>query len=156
MTPTTKFAEAWLRILENLHASIEKAIDGLPQEALDWVPGPEMNSIAVLVAHLAGSTRYLIGDVVAQDPSQRDRAAEFRTQGLDAAALRQRLLAARTYARGVLEKLAPQDLETLRLFPRDGSQVSVAWAVAHTLEHTALHTGHIEITRQLWDMRQKK
>ena len=35
-----------------LHADIEKVMENLPVEALDWVPGPEMNSIAVLVVHL--------------------------------------------------------------------------------------------------------
>jgi len=26
----------------------------------------------------------------------------------------------------------------------------VAWALAHALEHTALHLGHIQIGRELW------
>lgn len=28
---------------------------------------------------------------------------------------------------------------------------TVAWRLAHALEHTALHLGHMEITRQLWE-----
>lgn len=75
------FFEAYLDRLQELHAGILRAIDGLPAAALDWVPGPGMNPIAVLVVHAAGAERYWIGDVVARDPSDRDRAAEFWVQG---------------------------------------------------------------------------
>ena len=65
------FVEDYLERLQDLHGAIERAIEGLPQAALDWVPGPDMNSLA------------------------------------------------------------------------------------HALEHTALHLGHIQITRQLWEQRQE-
>ena len=60
--------------VETIHRNIEKAIDGLPAEALDWVPGPDMNSIAVLLAHTVGAERYWIGDLAGDDPSGRVRA----------------------------------------------------------------------------------
>nr|MBC8492461.1 DUF1572 family protein [Chloroflexota bacterium] len=44
----------WER-LQALHADIERTIAGLPQAALDWAPGPEMNSLAVLAVHVAGA-----------------------------------------------------------------------------------------------------
>jgi len=61
--------EDYLERLQALHESIESAIEGLPQAALDWVPGPDMNSFAVLVTHVAGAERYWIGDVAGRDPS---------------------------------------------------------------------------------------
>ena len=139
--------------LQRLHADVERAMAGLSQEALDWVPGPEMNSIAVLVVHLTGAERYWIGDVAGREPSGRDRAAEFRAHGLDEAALRRRLDEALAYCRSIVEKLTLQDLETIRVSPRDGQQFTVAWSLLHTLEHTAIHLGHIQIVRQLWDQR---
>jgi uncharacterized damage-inducible protein DinB len=133
---------------------IVDCIESLSQEELDWKPGPEMNSIGVLVTHLAGAERYWIGDVVLQDPSGRDREAEFRTQGLDAAILMQRLEDIDVYTRTALERLSLRDLETFRSSPRDGQRFTVAWALAHALEHTAIHAGHIQMTSQL--SRQKK
>ena len=147
------FAE-YLDRLEALHSHIERAIEGLSQAALDWVPGPDMNSLCVLVIHVAGAERYWVGDVVARDPSGRDRDAEFRASGLDAATLRKRLRDALAYSRGVSESLTLQDLETLRISPRDGKEFTVAWALAHALEHTAMHVGHIQIMRQLWERRE--
>jgi uncharacterized damage-inducible protein DinB len=137
-----------------LHLDIVDCIESLSQEELDWKPGPEMNSIGVLVTHLAGAERYWIGDVVLQDPSGRDREAEFRTQGLDAAILMQRLEDIDVYTRTALERLSLRDLETFRSSPRDGQRFTVAWALAHALEHTAIHAGHIQMTSQL--SRQKK
>ncbi len=143
----------YLERLQVLHAQIEQALEGLSSEALDWSPGPEINSLAVLVTHATGAERYWIGDVVGRKPSGRDREAEFRVHGLDAAALRSRLAQTLEHTRGVLESLSVQDLEATRSSGRGERQVSVAWALAHVLEHTGIHVGHIQIIRQLWDQR---
>ncbi len=145
---------AYLDRLETLHADMNSAIAGLPVEALNWSPGPEMNSLAVLAAHTAGAERYWIGDVIARDDSNRDRAAEFRTQAVSAQALIARLDAALAHSRGVLEQLSLATLDEKRLAPRGGEEVTVAWALAHALEHTAVHVGHVQIMRQLWEQRQ--
>jgi hypothetical protein len=149
------FANDFLALLHDLHAAIERAIDGLPQDALDWSPGPDINSIAVLVVHIAGAERYLLGDVVAREPSNRDRPAEFQTSGLDVAALKDRLVAATDYARHVLGSLTLQDLETMRESPRDGREHTVAWWITHAVDHTAQHLGHIELTRHWWEQRDR-
>ena len=31
--------------------------------------------------------------------------------------------------------------------------LGVAWALLHALEHTAIHLGHMQIMRQLWEQR---
>lgn len=145
---------SYLDRLEALHQAMNSAIADLPVEALNWSPGPEMNSLAVLAAHAAGAERYWVGDVVARDDSQRDRAAEFRTQAVSARALIDRLDAALAHSRGVLEQLDLATLDEKRLAPRGGDEVTVAWAVTHALEHTAIHLGHMQIMRQLWQQRQ--
>jgi uncharacterized damage-inducible protein DinB len=140
--------------LEEIHTDIRNAIKGLPQEALDWIPGPGMNSMTILVAHLTGAERYWIGDVVASEPSGRDRQAEFKVQGLSEEDLLVKLGEANRYARQALEKLSIQALEEKRISARNGRQVTVGWALCHSLQHTALHAGHMQITRQLWEGQQ--
>lgn len=142
-------ATDYLERLDSLQEEINKTIDGLPQNALDWFPGPGMNSLAVLVAHTAGSLRYWVGDVAGEDPSGRDRPAEFRTQGVSWKILSQKLADSIAYAHEFLPRLADKDLGSTRFLT--DRQVTVSWALAHALEHTALHTGHIQLTRQLWD-----
>ncbi|HVO68895.1 MAG TPA: DUF664 domain-containing protein, partial [Aggregatilineaceae bacterium] len=117
---------------------------------------PNMNSLAVLATHVAGAERYWIGDVIAGEPSGRDRRAEFRASRLDTDTLKTRLAGSLAYVRGVLERLVLQDLEAIRTSPRDERQITVAWCLAHTLAHTATHMGHIQLTRQMWEQRQKR
>lgn len=146
--------EGYLTRLQVLHAELGRTIDGLAPEALDWSPGPHMNSLCVLVAHATGAQRYWIGDVVGRDPSGRVREVEFRAQGTDGAALKLRLDRTLAHTSGVLGTLALQDLEASRTAPRDECEYTVGWALAHALEHTAMHVGHAQITRQLWDQRE--
>jgi uncharacterized damage-inducible protein DinB len=149
------FAADFLSSLESQHAEIERAIDGLPPAALDWSPGPDMNTIVVLVVHLAGAERYFLGDVIAGEPSNRDRLAEFQTRELDADTLKARLQTATDYARRILDGLTLEDLEAMRTVPRDGSQRSVGSCLLTVATHTAMHAGHIQLTRQLWEQREQ-
>lgn len=141
----------YLERLAALHRDFVRCVDGLPQAALDWTPGPDMNSLCVLVVHITGAERYWVGDVALGDPSGRDRDAEFRARGLDATALKGRLAASEAYIRAGLERLPVGNLTQMRDAPGRSAQFSVGWALLHALEHTALHLGHAEITRQLWD-----
>jgi len=143
------YAELLSRLREH-HNEIENALARLPQEALNWKPEPAMNSMCVLVVHIAGAERFLIGDIVKGESSRRDRPAEFKAAGLDAATLMKRLRDSEAYLESVLETLSLADLEDVRRDPRDGSQVPVSWAVLHALEHTALHNGQIQDLRQLY------
>jgi uncharacterized damage-inducible protein DinB len=143
------YAEVLNRLHEQ-HNDIVKAIEGLPREALDLKPTPAMNSICVLIVHIAGAERFLIGDIVKGEASQRDRPAEFMAAGWEAATLVKRLKDSEAYFKSVLETMSLADLDGTRRDPRDGSQVSVSWAVLHALEHSALHTGQIQDLRQLY------
>ena len=147
------FYEELFGRFHELHADIKKALESLPPEAMDWMPGPDMNSVSVLVAHLTGAERYLVGDVVMSDPSNRDREAEFRVAGLAKNDLLLRLTDTEAYTKAAFETLKLSDLETTRTHPRHGNQVSVTFALTHALEHVATHLGHIQLTVQLWQQR---
>ncbi|HVN54336.1 MAG TPA: DUF664 domain-containing protein [Anaerolineaceae bacterium] len=49
----------------------------------------------------------------------------------------------------VLSSLEPDDLDGVRLI--EGYEVSVRWGLLHVVDHSDLHLGHMQITRQLWD-----
>ena len=148
------FFTAYLNNLQEFHDEIRTAIKGLPQEGLDWAPGPEINPLNVLVVHLTGAEHYWIGDVIAGKPSERDREAEFTVRGVAEQELIQRLRENEHFFQKALEPLALQDLEAMRTSPRNGRSVAVGWALCHVLKHTALHLGHMQITRQLWEQRE--
>ena len=107
--------------LDALHSDMVRAIAGLPNTALDWSPGAEMNSLAVLAVHAAGAERFWIGDMVGQAPSGRDRDAEFHVLGWDQARLEARLDEVLAHSRDVLEHLSTQEMEVMRISPRTGA-----------------------------------
>jgi len=145
------FFTNYLNNLQELHAEIRNAVKELPQSALDWTAGPDMNSLNVLVIHLTGAERYWIGDVIVGESSNRDRESEFKVQGLTGDDLFQRLSETEKYIQKALEALSLQALDEKRISPRNGREVAVDWALCHALKHTALHVGHIQMIRQLWE-----
>lgn len=148
------FFKDYLNLLQDCHNSILEALEGLPPVALDWTPGADMNSISVLVFHLTGAERFWIGDIAAQDPTERDRDAEFRIHDVEMDVLKKRLANNLEYAHRVLDKMSLQDLESSRVRPSDGREFTVAWALLHALEHSTSHLGQIQITRQLWEQKE--
>ena len=142
--------EDYLECLSALHEDIKQNIKDLPTEALDWTPTPEMNSINVLVTHLTGAERYLIGDLVTGIPSGRDRPAEFQARGLSYVELQAKLDETLEHIQSMLEPLDLPDLQEKRYSPTHERSFTAGWALLHALEHTAVHLGHIQLTSQLW------
>jgi uncharacterized damage-inducible protein DinB len=137
--------------LSELHHDLAAAVEGLPVEALDWQPGPETNSLSVLLTHTAGSERYWIGEVAGEEPADRVRAQEFEANGRTAEELVDLLNRVLAHSRSVLSRLSLNNLAEARVASMQGRSVTVAWALLHALEHTAVHLGHAQITRQAWD-----
>lgn len=145
------FAAAFEARLDELVAGFRGAVEGLPAEALDWSPGPQMNSITVLATHATAATRYLIGDVIAGEDSGRVRDAEFRAARVDAVALIQRLEETAAYAKGVVNRLTADDFGKARHSPQHKREFTVAWCMMRALDHLAEHMGHAQLTRLLWE-----
>jgi hypothetical protein len=156
----------YLERLEALHGEVEEALEGLPQAGLDWSPGPGMNAIAVLIVHLTGAERYWVGDVAYGDPSGRHRDSEFQVRGISSQELKRRLSDSRAYIRSRLGSLRFEDLAEKHspvqsgiradpnVFQPDEEEYTLGYCLLHALEHTALHAGQIQLTRQLWHLRQ--
>ena len=153
-----RYFEDYVDRLLSLHNDYKKAINGLSVEALDWVPGADMNSLCVMIVHTTAVERFMVGDVAAGISSNRVRAAEFQAKGLDEAALITRLDDTWAFVREIVSTFTLEDLSAVRELPPGGSKpvttmesLSVGWALMHALTHTGLHLGHAQITRQLWD-----
>jgi uncharacterized damage-inducible protein DinB len=148
------FYAAFADRLQTMMRGLDEALTGLPPAALDWSPGPELNTLGVLAIHTAGATRFWIGEMAGADGSNRVRAQEFASRGQDAAALRARLDEVLAHSLGVLARLTPADLGAERTHPQSGQTCTVAWALLHALDHLSEHVGHAQMTRQLWLGRQ--
>jgi uncharacterized damage-inducible protein DinB len=142
----------YLERLEDLQHRLHKEVRDLPAEAMDWSPGSQMNSVAVLLAHITGVVHEGI-DLGLDDPPSRVRAQEFQTRGVSSAEMLRRLDAVINYARDALPRLGLEDLAKERK-DEDGI-VTCGWALLHALEHANLHLGHLQVTCQMWRQREK-
>ncbi len=142
--------------IERLAREALAQLEGLPEEALNRkVPLPETNSLYALAAHLLGAGQYWTVTLVGGRDIPRNREAEFSASGT-LAPLRERYeqwLAALHEDLDALPDAAMSRLVTVSGRTRpvwmDSDQISVRESLLHALEHTALHVGHIQLTRQL-------
>jgi uncharacterized damage-inducible protein DinB len=146
--------ESYLERIEDLRGQVRALVADLPAEALNWRPLPveagEVNSLAVLAAHIAGAEHFWIAEVIGGGPATRDRDAEFVTTAVAADELVRLLDAVGVETRQVFASLTPDDLNGERQARgRDG--IPVRWSILHIIDHTALHLGHMQLTVQLWN-----
>jgi hypothetical protein len=111
-----------------------------------------MNSLGVLAVHIVGSERFWIGDGITLRASGRDRESEFRSRELAVEILKERLDSNLVFINEILEDLTMHDLAAIRPSPRDGQPLTVGYCLAMALAHTAVHVGHMQVTRQMWDI----
>jgi hypothetical protein len=132
------------------------SLDGLSDAQLNWRPPiPGANSAYAIAAHTLGNARAWVLGIACGLPVERDRPAEFRASGRDAAAL---LADGARFSREIdaaLSTLPPSDLDR-RLVPPpvlwgegEPNEISVRDALVHVVEHAALHLGQLQITRDL-------
>jgi uncharacterized damage-inducible protein DinB len=138
---------SYVDMLRMLHKECKDVFRGLSTEQLDWRPIEGENSLAVLAVHIAGAEKFWVGDCILEEPSNRDRPAEFATKGLAEEALTGALDDSLEYVREALARVNDDALPEIRTHPRTGDQISIAWALNHVIQHTALHLGHMQITR---------
>ena len=147
----SQFFTDFIEQLTFLHDEIKKELDRLPEEALDWSPADDMNSMAVLIAHLAGAERYWTCDVALGKESDRVRSQEFETKNRSKADLIALLDNTLAEISEVVAQIKIEDLETIRYSSNFREEVSVSMCLLHAMEHTATHVGHIQMMRHYWE-----
>ena len=149
MLPQMKTAGS---ILAALQAEILGIVEAVGTDGMNWVPPyPETNSIYALATHTIQSQLWWIKENLDGQKIERDRPAEFTASATDILLLKKRFSEIQAQTVEILEKLAAEDLGKTREVK--GKNVTVEWIVLHVIEHTALHLGHMQITKQLWEGR---
>lgn len=138
---------------------LRAAVDGLPDEALNWKPaGEDTNSVAVLVTHVLHSTRSWISTAAGAPLPDRDRDSEFRTAAERTSDLLALLddfgvqILALVNDAGDIDWAANRKTH-MRPDPDLPDYVPAAFALLHAIEHFGQHVAHVSLTRQLWDAR---
>lgn len=134
-----------------VHGKLRDVVRGLDDEALNWSPGPEMNSIAVLVVHTLGSELDTLHRVRGIE-ADRDRDAEFAVRGATQADLLAALDRADERLAEHAAAITEDDLVSMRKGVRSQEQPGLYWLLFN-YGHAREHLGHVEMTAQLWNAR---
>ncbi len=149
-TPNDGASTTLLSLLHQAHLQLRHELDGLDDDALNWVPMPGAISIATIVRHLVGSESETLR-CIAGVKADRDRDAEFAGSTLT----RQGLLLLLDGADDLIVDLAPRiDFNRLEAefplptLPASDVRPGLSWLIGN-YGHTREHLGQIQLTKQL-------
>lgn len=130
-------------------AILARALAQCSDEDFDAVPGGGGNSIAVILAHLAGNLRSRFTEFLTTDGEKawRDRDAEFAPRRGDRAAGMERWREAWAVVDATLDALTDADLP--RTVTIRSVTLSVADALARSSAHFAHHVGQIVLLARM-------
>jgi DinB superfamily len=138
-------------LFRQVHQQLRDELDGLDDDAINWVPTPGANSIAIIVTHLVGSERETLR-CCAGARSERDRDAEFVGRPLTV----REVFLFLDGADDLLTELEPQlDASWLMAefplptFPAEERRPGLTWLVGN-YGHAREHVGQIQVTKQLY------
>lgn len=133
---------ARIRLMQDYPMEIGACLDVLDDEQIWWRAHEDVNAVANLVLHLAGSNHFYLEHVIRGQELRRDRDAEFAARGTLSRLQLIDLWARSVRATGaVLATLAPSELADVT--ERTGKPLTVGHIVLHVTHHNALHVGQI-------------
>ncbi|MCA9858904.1 MAG: DinB family protein [Thermomicrobiales bacterium] len=160
---TNPMLPATFDILTTLVDDIFVQLDGIPEDDLNtWLPRDGMrdvNTFFALATHTVGAGEYWILEAAGCQPVDRNRSSEFGATGT-IEQLRNRYAQWLEATAAVFATIDDATLASIYVRPANPergmseARRSRAECIAHALEHTAVHLGHLQLQRQLWDAEQ--
>lgn len=127
----------------------EKALAQVPDDALNSVPLPDGNSMAMLVRHISGNLTSRFTDFLSSDGEKpwRNRDEEFKEQHYSRQEMDQRWRRGWDVLEAALAELTDADLS--RTVHIRGVEHSVHDALARALAHIAYHVGQMVLLARM-------
>lgn len=149
MIPEVK---GYLDTMDGLRRAMRQVIEGMDAQGLNWNPLPgEANSLYAIVAHVCASEPALIHRRITGQPSVGGQDNPFAARGDSPQELSDRLAQVEQTTRSLMEGLTDKDLDRA-IDPGGGRPARTVREWIHTnLRHQALHLGHMEITKQMYE-----
>lgn len=157
------YNESILSIFRKLLDQVVQTMEGMPQEELArWKTSQAHGDVSTMygmATHIAGAGEYWTLQAVGGRDMNRQRLAEFAASG-SVEGIRARYEDWMAELADLMERLTDDDLRSTYRRVADPSQgvsaleLTKSEAILHALDHTALHLGHMQVQRQLWDQEQ--
>ncbi len=155
MTPTGTALE---RAIRSYVDDLLEALRDIPQDDFNtWKPAAatdgshEMNTFAALATHTVSAAEFHALHMVGRRPIDRDRDSEFVAIATYEE-IATRFAAFIDALHAVLDSMSEEDFSGAPAPDRPDLEgwTNADWLM-HALDHIALHTGHLQIHRQLWE-----
>ena len=154
----TPFGRAFELQIRALVADLLATLEGIPDDEFNtWKPAAaregdhEMNTFAAIAIHTVSAGEFMTLHAVGGQPSHRNREAEFEATG-SLPEIRARY---ERWLEGVHDLMAGFSNADLDRASFSERYTERGWRAAeillHALDHTALHVGHLQVQRQLWE-----
>src|SRR5271165_712535 len=140
-----------IALLHQVHDQLRDEINGLYDNALNWVPTTGANSISTIITHLVGSEAETLRSVAGL-PCERDRGAEFVAKELTMGEVLELLDRADELITTVAPLLDSDRLTSaiaLPTLPAEEVRTGITWLVGN-YGHAREHVGHIQLTKQIY------
>jgi hypothetical protein len=148
--------QAATTILDASLTAMRSTLEGLDAEALNWRPGEDTNTLAVLVTHAMSSTPWWLSLAMATELPVRDRPAEFLATTDSPEDLLAWFDERAAQCRSILATDAPFDPAPVRVTPAGWSgppgPFTAEWVLFFGLGHLQEHVAHAQLTKQLWSL----
>ncbi len=144
-------AAAALQSARDQAAAFNSLLEGLDRDAINWRPGGDTNSIAVLAIHAWGAAQAWTARAAGRE-IERDRPSEFRTVATPEE-VRDSIARALERVEQHLAAVEPDRYGETWQSPGGDERLTRAECLLHALEHTREHLGQAMLTRQLWEQR---
>ena len=142
--------ETACKIIQDLHVEIMTLLEAVGSEGMNWTPEiHDVNSMYAIANHTILSQYWWIQENLNQEKIERNRPAEFKARAENLESLRILYSEIETLTQNVLEEIPQEETQVLRQVRE--RQVTIEWIVLHVIEHTALHLGHMQLMKQLWE-----
>ena len=150
MDMVEKIIDSIRRILHDQHNRWRNVVFGLDAEALNWRPGEDTNSLAVLAAHTCDAERFLMA-IALGITVDRNREAKFRIVVSGADELLKIIDETEAVIDDYIDRLTGDSLAAEHSV--SGRTHTGAWWALHALEHSTEHIGQALLTRQMCEQR---
>jgi DinB superfamily len=141
------FLRGLLTTTSERHEDMINLVRGLPAGGLTWSPAPDAPAIAGIVLHILDVEGYLVSLAEGTDIGWTGE----RGSRIHEAAGEDELVGAIDQMdqrlRAALEAVAEERLSSVQ----PGDERTVAEALIEDLDHSAVHIGHLQLTRQLFE-----
>jgi hypothetical protein len=128
----------------------EKAMAQVSDDALNHVPAPEANSIAMIVRHIGGNLASRFTDFLSSDGEKpwRNRDEEFADGPFTRAQVNEAWKKGWDVVEREVAKLADADLE--KKVKIRGTELTVHEALCRSVAHTAMHVGQVILLARMY------